>query len=154
MLPDRHLSSTFGIYNLEPKRGALTDHRQLTAAMSDHTRLGARGEKLAAERLQAEGYEILARNYRCDYGELDIIALDGHVLVFVEVKTRESEEAGSPLEAVTPRKQRQIARAALYFAVETRRDEMEMRFDVVGVEFAEDGEPRLEIVQDAFVADG
>ena len=122
--------------------------------MPDFKKLGPYGERLAAEMLDREGYEILERNLSTHYGELDIIALDGKVLVFIEVKTRQTEEAGSPFEAVTPRKQRQIARSALCYATEKGFGEMEMRFDVVGVEFNEAGEPIVELMRNAFVVDG
>lgn len=66
--------------------------------------LGERGEDLAAAYLEQEGLVVLARNFRCPRGELDIIARDGDTAVFVEVKTRRTAALGSPLEAVTPAK--------------------------------------------------
>ncbi|HSG69457.1 MAG TPA: YraN family protein, partial [Planctomycetaceae bacterium] len=61
---------------------------------------GDRGERLAVRHLKKSGLKIVARNYRNRFGEIDIIALDGQTIVFVEVKTRKSNAAGSPLEAV------------------------------------------------------
>ena len=78
--------------------------------------LGLCGENIACAYLKQQGYEILARNYRCQrFGELDIIARNGEVLTFVEVKTRATEKFGRPCEAVTRGKQRTIYRCAEYY---------------------------------------
>jgi putative endonuclease len=76
-------------------------------------RLGSTGERLAAEHLERRGFAILERNYRTRWGELDLIAFDGRVLVFCEVKTRHAGGSrGGPLEAVRPAKQAQVRRMA------------------------------------------
>ena len=95
--------------------------------------LGARGERVAARYLRRHGYAIVRRNYRGRHGEIDLVALDGGVLVFVEVKTRAQDRFGAPLEAVDRRKQRQIARVAEEFLEEHRLHERAIRFDLVGV---------------------
>src|SRR5947209_7314149 len=77
-----------------------------TAKRPLHLRIGRRGEEAAAEQLKAAGYRILARNYRCPSGEIDLVAEERGVLVFVEVKTRSSAAYGSPRDAVTPAKRR------------------------------------------------
>ncbi|TDZ77209.1 hypothetical protein DE4585_01459 [Mycobacteroides salmoniphilum] len=74
--------------------------------------IGSRGEDLAAEYLSGDGFTILDRNWRCRYGELDIIAAEGEVLVFVEVKTRTGRAFGTPAEAVTHTKLRRLRRLA------------------------------------------
>jgi putative endonuclease len=74
--------------------------------------LGRRGEALAAAFLQRKGYGIIASNWRCALGEIDLIASDGAALVFVEVRTRSSGAAGSAEESVTLRKQQRLARLA------------------------------------------
>lgn len=74
--------------------------------------IGSRGEDLAAEYLSGDGFTILDRNWRCRYGELDIIAAEGEVLVFVEVKTRTGRAFGTPAEAVTQTKLRRLRRLA------------------------------------------
>jgi putative endonuclease len=114
-------------------------------------RLGAEGERAAEGLLRREGYRVLARNYRCPLGEIDLVALDGRTVVFVEVKTRTDESFGDPLEAVGARKQRQIARVAEYYLSAHRLAEREARFDVVGVRF-ENGQLACELVKDAFEA--
>lgn len=108
-------------------------------------RLGARAEQLAAERLTAEGWEILARNERTRYGEIDIVARDRHALVFVEVKAgRQGAAAGPerPALAVGHQKQRRIRRlAAAYLAGRPPLPRFaEIRFDVIGISFAAGGE--------------
>lgn len=112
--------------------------------------LGSKGEKIAADFLRKKGYTIVCKNFRCRSGEVDIIARQGGVLVFVEVKTRRSASFGSPAAAVTPRKQQQIAKAALEYLARENLFDTEARFDVVSILVAADGEPRIELIQDAF----
>ncbi|MDX1775288.1 MAG: YraN family protein [Desulfobulbales bacterium] len=117
--------------------------------------LGANGEEIAARFLRKKGYRILARNYRINLGEIDIIAEHGAVLVFIEVKTRSDAVFGSPLESVTAPKQRQLAKVALQYMSKYRCHDRPARFDVVGVAFtrpgsADLGDARIELVQNAF----
>lgn len=103
---------------------------------SDHQRrleLGRRGEDLAAQLMQSQGWTILDRNWRCDIGELDIIARDRDCLVVCEVKTRSSALFGGPIEAVSERKVRRLRRLALRWLEEHRIYAPSIRFDVVGV---------------------
>lgn len=95
--------------------------------------LGRMGEDVAAKILKEAGYRIIERNYRCRGGEVDIVALDGKTVVFVEVKTRSSEEYGPPQLAVDGRKQRQLTRAAMTYLKEKRLLTWSARFDVVGI---------------------
>ena len=95
--------------------------------------LGRMGEDVAAKILKGAGYRIIERNYRCRGGEIDIVALDGKTVVFVEVKTRSSEEYGPPQLAVDGRKQRQLTRAAMTYLKEKRLLTWSARFDVVGI---------------------
>jgi putative endonuclease len=95
--------------------------------------LGRRGEEAACSFLKRKGYTIVERNYRRRHGELDIIARDGATLVFVEVKTRQSRQYGSPFEAVDYRKQRQISRMALDYLQARKISDTPLRFDVVAV---------------------
>jgi putative endonuclease len=108
--------------------------------------LGQRGEELAADRLQAEGYLIVARNWRCSRGEIDIIAKDGETLVFLEVKTRRSGRYGTPAEAVDTRKQEKVRQLARTFMYEERKTAPQYRFDVVTV----DGDGNVTIIKNAF----
>jgi putative endonuclease len=102
-------------------------------------RLGSTGERLAAEHLERRGFAILERNYRTRWGELDLIAFDGRVLVFCEVKTRRSGGSrGGPLEAVHPAKQAQVRRMASSWLRDRGRDRERpyvpvVRCDAIGV---------------------
>jgi putative endonuclease len=97
---------------------------------------GSRGEELACSELERLGYAILERRYRCRLGEIDIIARDGDVTVFVEVKARESGEFGGGAAAVTPAKQRTVARVATDYIARHRLFDRPCRFDVVVVDSA------------------
>lgn len=99
----------------------------------DRKALGADGERAAEKYLRRQRYTILERNYRCPLGEIDLVALDGKTVVFVEVKTRTGEGHGGPLEAVDTRKQRQIGRVAQTYLLHHRLQDRDARFDVVGV---------------------
>lgn len=121
--------------------------------MSDQGKeLGKRGEALAAAYLEQVGYTILARNYRSRCGELDLVAEEAGTVAFVEVKTRRDAAFGSPFEAVTAAKRRQMARVALDYLARHQRSERAARFDVVAVTFA-GSEPRIELLKNAFGLD-
>jgi putative endonuclease len=99
----------------------------------DRQGLGRRGEDLAVRHLAAKGYQIVARNWRCETGELDVVAKDGEDLVFVEVRTRRGQALGTPEESVTAAKQaRLIALAEAY--VQTHDWQGSWRLDFVAVE--------------------
>ncbi|HEX7187770.1 MAG TPA: YraN family protein [Actinomycetes bacterium] len=95
--------------------------------------VGAYGERIAAAHLESVGMVILDRNWRCPAGELDIVARDGDVLVFCEVKTRTSTGFGSPLEAVTARKAARLRRLAAAWTHERGLHLPDIRIDLVGV---------------------
>lgn len=95
--------------------------------------LGAFGEAAAADYLRKKRYELLGMNYRCSLGEVDIIARQGTVFVFVEVKLRREGGYASALEAVTPAKQRKLRLAAEAWLAENGEENAECRFDVVEV---------------------
>jgi putative endonuclease len=95
--------------------------------------LGSGGERAAADFLVGRGYHILERNFRCRGGEVDLIALDGGVLVFVEVKVRRTLSRGAPIEAVTALKQARVRRAAQEYLTFCGRIFQRIRFDVISV---------------------
>jgi putative endonuclease len=98
--------------------------------------LGRLGEDLALEHLERLGYRVLDRNYRTRFGELDLVVCDDATIVFVEVKTRSvGSSAGSALESMSPRKQRQVRGMAAAWLVESsgRPRSADLRFDVVAV---------------------
>lgn len=94
--------------------------------------LGQWGEQLVTERLRKQGWTVVARNFRCRMGELDIVAENERYIIFVEVKLRKNDRFGSACEAVTPAKQHKLRIAAeLYLA--THPTQLQPRFDVVEV---------------------
>lgn len=106
--------------------------------MADDRRreLGATGEQLAAEHLVRRGFQILERNFRTRWGELDVIATDGRVLVFCEVKTRVARDTRrDPLESVHPRKRLQVRRMATQWLTQRpgRPRASDLRFDAIGI---------------------
>lgn len=124
------------------------------AGMADDKRiaLGKHGEELACAELRRLGYEILERRYRTRFGEIDIVARQDGVVVFVEVKARGGPGFGSGAAAVTAWKQRRVARMAQDFVVRHRLHGHPCRFDVVAVEVGRDG-PRVDVFRHAFDAD-
>jgi putative endonuclease len=121
-------------------------------AKSQHCALGKTGEDLACDELRRRGYAILDRRYRTRSGELDIVARDRGMLVFVEVKTRASARCGAPSEALTPAKCRQVAAMAADYLVRRRPRARGCRFDVVAVTFDASGCPAIEVIPNAFQA--
>jgi putative endonuclease len=99
--------------------------------------------------LRGRRYTIVARNYRCRAGEIDLVALDGPTVVFVEVRSRRGERAGTPLESVDARKQARVARVARQFVAARGWSDREARFDVIGIRFDADP-PAVEHVRGAF----
>ncbi len=125
------------------------------AKLSRRVNLGPEGEQLAARFLQGLGYRILARGHRQRLGELDLVALDGQTLVFVEVKTWRTGEVGDPSEAVDARKQDKLTRAAMTYLKRRRLIEHPARFDVISIIWqATDGRPEIRHFINAFEAVG
>ena len=110
--------------------------------VSRRGQVGRRGEDLAAEHLTVLGYTIVARNARTRYGEIDIVALDGECLVFVEVKTRRSSKSGAPEESMDARKRARIASLAESYLASLSEEPKSCRIDVVAVELGPDGDAR------------
>jgi putative endonuclease len=111
--------------------------------------LGRYGENVAARYLGELGYELLARNWRCPQGELDIVARDDRTLVFVEVKTRSSVEFGTPAEAVTRVKAQRLRVLAAAWLAQHRPPYGELRFDVISVLRQPAGAARVEHLRGA-----
>jgi putative endonuclease len=111
--------------------------------------LGRYGEQVAANHLVSQGLVVLERNWRCDAGEIDIIARDGRTLVFCEVKTRRGTAFGGPLEAVTWRKAARLRRLGARWVSERDVHPAEIRFDVIGVLAEGRGAAQLEHVRGA-----
>jgi len=92
------------------------------------------GEDIAVRYLEQKKYEILCRNYRFGHGEIDIIANDNGIIVFVEVKTRKSLNFGKPEDSVTPKKRDQLRKIAEGYLFEHNIEDSECRFDVIAIE--------------------
>ncbi len=111
---------------------------------------GSAAEEAGARWLAANGYRVLARNVTFRFGEIDLVALDGETLCFVEIKARRSTRRGAPAEAVTPTKQRRITRCARAWLAR-RPHEGPCRFDVLAM-LADGSAWRFELFRDAFQA--
>ena len=117
--------------------------------------LGQRGEAAAARFLKKLGYVIVARSDRGRLGEIDLVAVDGRTVVFVEVKTRSSHDAGHPAEAVDAQKQHRLTRLALTFLKRHELLEYAARFDVIAVTWpAQHSAPTIEHFRNAFESSG
>jgi putative endonuclease len=112
-------------------------------------RLGKIGENLACQELERRGYSVIARRYRRRGGEIDIIALDGATLVFVEVKARDGRGFGLAAEAVTAFKRRRLAAVALDYVARHHVHNCPCRFDVVAIQLTANG-PEIQVFQNAF----
>ncbi|MGW0433950.1 YraN family protein [Micromonospora sp. NPDC003197] len=112
--------------------------------------VGAYGERCAVRHLVATGLRVVARNWRSDQGEVDIVAWDGDILAFCEVKTRRSDTFGSPAEAVVPAKARRLRRLAAQWLAQHPAEPREVRFDVLEVFVSGRGAARVEHLKAAF----
>jgi len=116
---------------------------------------GSRSERAAARFLKRLGYRIVARNYCCSLGELDIVALDGRCLVFVEVRSTEEHDTARPAASVDPDKQQRLTRLALHFLQSRRLLGQSSRFDILAVSWpAGRSEPEIVHYAGAFEAVG
>ena len=115
--------------------------------MRDRQRLGQAGEDAAARHLAQQGMQVIARNWRCRYGEIDIIARDGSVLAFCEVKPRRGTGFGVPLAAITPAKLARIRRLASLWLIEADGHRGPIRLDAIGLLQHPDGHFDIEHVR-------
>ncbi|HEY4458294.1 MAG TPA: YraN family protein, partial [Pseudonocardiaceae bacterium] len=112
--------------------------------------LGRRGEDLVAQFVKAAGFTVLCRNWRCREGELDILATDGDMLVVCEVKTRTTDEFGTPADAMNAKKIRRIKEATNRWLREYRIPYVPVRYDLAEVRWPRTGDPQLQYRRDAF----
>ncbi|NLM44183.1 MAG: YraN family protein [Clostridiales bacterium] len=123
--------------------------------MRDNKRLGGIGEKVAIEYLKKQGYHIIETNFKCKQGEIDIIAADDDIIVFIEVKTRSSDVYGQPSEAVNYYKQRKIVQVALTYLAKRNLFNWMSRFDVVEVIMEQtDKIANINLIKNAFEYSG
>jgi len=117
--------------------------------LNKQQQFGKTAESVAAGQLRKQGYKILAQNYRTSLGEIDIIAREMDVIVFIEVKARNSDRFGNAKHAVTLKKQKKIARVAVSYLKEINQPDARARFDVVAVD-AKKKDGNMEIIKNAF----
>ena len=134
------------------RRDALRDRRPGLDRRDTHLETGRRGERLVYWHLRQAGYTVVARNRRprTREGELDIVAWDGPVLVFVEVKTRTSKEAGPPETAVLPKQRRRILQSAETYLRRLRRRDVSYRFDIASVSWSANNGFQVQVFKNAF----
>ena len=113
--------------------------------------LGRKGESAAVQLLKDSGYRILDRNVRARFGEIDLVAKEGNILCFVEIKARTGLQFGWPEEAVNFKKRWQLGRLANWYLQAHRLDSVPVRFDVVSILLDSDGKPtRTRLIKSAF----
>ncbi len=117
--------------------------------VSSHS-LGIKGEELALSFLLGLGYHLLERNYRCRFGEVDLIMQDGDEIVFIEVKTRRCTNFGVPQEAVGAAKQSKIRKLAAQYMMYKRKEEYQPRFDVIAIRIDRAGNHSIDHFKNAF----
>ncbi len=116
----------------------------------ERVRLGRKGEELAALHLTRLGYSVVGRNYRCQHGEVDLIARHGEAWVFVEVRTRRGERFGTPEESITARKQAHLIATAQHYLQAHDLQDVVWRIDAVAVALAPGGLlQRIEVIENA-----
>jgi putative endonuclease len=114
---------------------------------------GSRSERAAARFLNRLGYRILTHNYSCSFGEIDLVALDGHCIVFVEVRSTESGRPEQAACTVDSRKEKKLTRLALHYLKSKKLLDQSARFDVLAISWpAERAEPTIEHYKNAFEA--
>ncbi|MDD4238657.1 MAG: YraN family protein [Desulfotomaculaceae bacterium] len=113
--------------------------------------LGRQGEDAAARYLEKNNYQVLCRNYTCRLGEIDIVARERDFIVFIEVRSRSSDDYGLPQESVTNRKKMKLRQLAWHYLKAVGQTNASCRFDVIAVLFAGEGRvKKLEHIENAF----
>ena len=111
--------------------------------------VGQEGEDIAFSYIRQQGYRVVDRNYRCPYGEVDLIAKDGETFVFIEVKSRQSTLFGQPEEAVDFKKRKKLSTVALWYLEEKKINDYRARFDVISILLSKQP-PEIKLFRDAF----
>jgi putative endonuclease len=118
--------------------------------MASKKMIGNIGERAARVYLESIGYKIIDMNYSTKFGEIDIVAYDGTILAFIEVKSRRSTRYGSPGEAVDRNKQKKLIRTALAYIAKNKTFYSQIRFDVVEVIIGDKEVKQIRLIKDAF----
>ncbi|MBI9047612.1 MAG: YraN family protein [Anaerolineaceae bacterium] len=118
--------------------------------MENHIAIGKKGEEIASAYLVGQGYEIIQRNYRCEFGEIDIIAKSYKDLIFVEVKARVTHTFGYPEESITNRKKEHLINTAMMFLSENIEfGDFAWQIDVIAIRFMTNSDPEIKWYQNA-----
>ena len=115
-----------------------------------HIKLGEKGEAEACKYLKKKRYKILEKDFKCKLGEIDIIAKDGAILCFIEVKCRSSHSFGHPEEAITWEKKKRIKKAAEYYMLLHKITNVNCRYDVVAILETKEGKRKINLIKNAF----
>lgn len=115
----------------------------------NRTVLGKKGEKIAVRFLKAKGFKIVETNYRIRGGEIDIVAIDQETLVYIEVKTRTSDEFGSPEESITPRKIKYLMRTAKFYRNSRKNLPDLERIDVISIDLSNPTQALIKHIKNA-----
>jgi len=121
-------------------------------AITHHVKLGKKGEQIAAQFLKSKRISIRELNFRCSLGEIDIIAEQADVIIFIEVKTRSSENYGLPEEAVNYAKQQRLIQLAMHYLQKEGMEDRSCRFDVISILMKNNKPEKIEHIVDAFSA--
>lgn len=122
------------------------------SSKNNRAALGKQGEQIACDYLMKHGYRIMARNYRCPLGEIDLIAKKQKKISFIEIKTRTQTRYGRPEEAVDTRKQYRIIRIAQWYLKEHQQADCRLSFDVLSLFKPEGDAPAIRFIEGAFEA--
>jgi putative endonuclease len=159
--PLRPIRRSNGIRNLKPTSApavpaptasapSISQATEAGAPNNERQQLGALGEALVADAYRQRGYAVIAQNWRCREGELDLVVSRDRVVVFCEVKTRRGDAFGTPSEAVTRDKRQKIRHLAARWLEESKTLARELRFDVASVMMRPNHETEIEILEGAF----
>lgn len=130
---------------------SLNQSRNENLKKDNRRAVGKQAEEVAVRYLQEQGYRIIAQNWYCTTGELDIIAYDLSQLVIVEVRSkREGSKYGTALEAITPSKIKQVRNTASYYLYKTGNNDANVRFDVIAITTNDDGTNHINHIEGAF----
>ncbi|HOJ78800.1 MAG TPA: YraN family protein [Bacillota bacterium] len=113
-------------------------------------KFGNQGERIAVDYLQQNGYQIIACNYRCPFGEIDIIGQQAGVWCFIEVKTRHTNNYGYGYDAINASKKKHLIKATLHFLTSRSLNDVAIRFDVVSIDYQSQQSYQIKLIQNAF----
>ena len=121
-----------------------------SAPKAAHLKLGERGERQASRYLKKRGYKIVEKDFKCKFGQIDLIAKDHEALCFIEVKCRSTESFGQPQDAITYTKQNRIKKISEYYMLKKKLANVQVRYDVVAIYEPKSGTREINLIKNAF----